>query len=92
MFDFTTIITFESNGVDIEKIVFVEYEFSGGYEAPSHDSEGCEPDLEFEIFDDETGKVLDGFIVDQVEDSIFDKITAHHEKVCESDAADDYYT
>ena len=90
MFDFTTVITFEASGEEIKKTVYVEYEFTGSYEAPSHDSEGCEPELEFEIFDDETGKVLAGFIVDQVEDDVIDKIKIHHKKVCKADA-DDYY-
>ena len=84
--------TSEFGATEIIKSVFVEYSFYGSYEAPSFDSEGCEPELEFEIYDGETGKVLAGFIVDQVEDDVIDQIMKDHAKECDSAAADAYYT
>jgi len=63
-------ITFESNGEEIEKAVYVEYEVVGVHEAPSIDSPGCDQELEFTVFDSITGKELPTWIVEQIYDEV----------------------
>jgi hypothetical protein len=84
--EFKTDITFYNDGVEVEKSVVVEYEFTGCYEPPSHDSEGLKPDCDFLVYD-ENGKELPQWITVQLDDLIIE-ILAHYQKEIDGDAAE----
>jgi hypothetical protein len=88
MSDLDINITFESNGIEIEKAVFVEYEISGGYEAPSMDSEGCNKEADFTVFDSVTGKEFPQWIVEQIYDEVEQLAFSDYQKECDGDAAE----
>ncbi len=86
MNDLEISITFESNGQEIEKDVFVEYEITGGHEAPSIDSPGCDQELGFTVFDSVTGKEFPSWIVEQIYDEVEQLAFSDYQKECDGDA------
>lgn len=81
-------INFESDSADFVLTVDVEYEVTGSYEAASHDSEGCEPELEFTAHYQESGNELPVWILRQVSEFIDEECWSHYQKDCNENAAE----
>ena len=79
-------VSYESDGIELFGAFFVEYEVTGVYEAASFDSEGCEHEIEFTIYDND-GEEVEKFIEDQIEELVSEKCWEDYKKVCEDNNA-----